>query len=145
METRLTNSHREEQLGQHVEHSKPKTMGSFIWGQQTTLLENFFVTCMCLERLHLKSNYNPFTGWFVQQTSAAVVTLPNFNYWHMTNQANCPWLTHACVSTLKPVLVLLGNISSNFDNQEFLKESYSLPYEKNVRLARLTHDTFEQL
>ena len=38
-----------------------------------------------------------------------------------TNQANCPWLTHACVTTMQPVFALLGNISSNFDYQEFLK------------------------
>ena len=37
METRLDSSHREEQLGQHVECSKPKTMDYFIRRRQNTL------------------------------------------------------------------------------------------------------------
>ena len=80
METRLDSSHREEQLGQHVECSKPKTMDSFIRRRQntledfTTLLVNLWVVCIFLVRIQLESNHNSIIGWFTQQT-ASVVTL----------------------------------------------------------------------
>ena len=71
IEIRLATSLREEQLGQHVEASKSKNMGSFIRGRQTnledftTLLENLCATCVCLVILQLKSNRNPVIWWFV--------------------------------------------------------------------------------
>ena len=75
----------------------------------------------------------------------AVVTLPEFKYWHVKHQANCPWLTHAHVATIKLVLVLLGNVRSNFYNQEFLKAGDRLPYEKHSRLTRLVNENLDRL
>ena len=63
----------------------------------------------------------------------------------MKHQANYPWLTHACIVTLQPVLALLGKISSNFNNQEFLKAGDSLRHDKHEKLMRLMKDTIERL
>ena len=88
METRLATSFIEEQFGQRVEHSKPKTMESFIRGRKTnledftTLLKNLRVACMCLVRLQLNSNHNPLIAWFAQ--------LPEFKNWHVKHQTACP-------------------------------------------------------
>ena len=79
METRLAISFREDQLGQHAEHFKPKTMDQFIRGRQitledfATLIANLCVACTHLMRLQLKLNHNHLTGWFVQQTTAVVI------------------------------------------------------------------------
>ena len=65
METMLAISLREDQLGQQVEHSKPKTMDSFIRVRQialedfTTILVNLCFGCIHVLRHQLKSNHNP--------------------------------------------------------------------------------------
>ena len=95
MDTRLANSFREEQLGQQVEHSKPKSMYSFIGGRRTileeftTLLENLCVACMYLVMLQLKSNHNLLVGWFMQQIGV-LVTLSDLKSWHMKHQFSRP-------------------------------------------------------
>ena len=76
---------------------------------------------------------------------AAVATLPNFKYWHMKHQAAFHWLTQEHVTTLQPVLSLLGNIRSNFDPREFLKAGDSFPCDKHAKLMHFTNETIERL
>ena len=58
--TMLVTLHREDQLGKHFEHSRPKTIDFFIWGRQNTLgdfnalLENLYVACVLIVILQLK-------------------------------------------------------------------------------------------
>ena len=71
MENRIAISLREENLGQHFEHSKPKT--TFIRRRQArleefnTLLENLCVACIQLVEWQLKSNHNPLIGYFIKK------------------------------------------------------------------------------
>ena len=126
-------SFREDYLVQQVKNSKPNSMDSFIRGRNTiledfiTLLTNICVACMCLARLQLKSNHNPLIGYFSKQMEAAV-TLPEFKSWHMKNQANFYWSSHARITSLQPVFALLSSISSNFDDQELLKLGDNPPH-----------------
>ena len=142
MDTRLTMPLRVDQIVQHVEHSKPKTMNSFIRVQKnsleefTTLLENLCVSCMRLVRLQLKSNHNVLIGWIMQQM-AEVATLTELKAWHVKHQSTCALLTHACVASLQPMFAFLYNISSNFDHHKCLKEGNNLPYDKHAILTRL--------
>ena len=79
------------------------------------------------------------------QQIEATATLQDFKSCYMKHQSNCPWLTHARVATMQPVVVLLGNIRLNFYNQEFLKAGVILPYDKHARLMQLVKGTLERL
>ena len=63
----------------------------------------------------------------------------------MKHKENCPCLNHAQVATLQPVFVLLGNIISNFNDQDFLKAGENMSHGKHARLIDLMQDNLEWL
>ena len=143
-------------LGQDGQHSKAKSVDSFMKGCQATLMD--FTTILatlivnilhCLE-LQKKSTHELLISYFMLELTK-VVKHPKFRSQCEKHQCKCSSLVCKNIAYLHQLFALLGEVSAHHVKQEILTAGRNLPADKHdlvikimgVTIVRMKEGTLE--